>query len=260
MASRRSLRYLHDVEDRREGLRAAPARLRRHLDQRRPHVIGAPDDASPSTRSPPTDLAAELRASSSAACMLLEGALVDQRPDAASPCSQRIADPDRGIDRFSRATSLSWMLSWTNSRRSVVQRWPAVPMAAKAMARSARSRSADGQTIARVVAAELQDASRPKRCATPRPDFRGPSRSSRSPRRAAPAGHRPAPRRHRAPPISTVDRPSAARPSHCAPRRARTAPAPPAPSAASSPTASRSRGRRRPAPAPRSTTTPRRES
>ena len=34
------------------------------------------------------------------------------------------------------------------SRRSVVQRWPAVPAAAKTMPRTARSRSADGATIA----------------------------------------------------------------------------------------------------------------
>src|ERR1700704_5293267 len=40
------------------------------------------------------------------------------------------------------------MASATNRRRSVVQRWPAVPMAANAMARNARSRSADGATMA----------------------------------------------------------------------------------------------------------------
>ena len=39
----------------------------------------------------------------------------------------------------------------------MVQRWPAVPTAAKRMARRARSRLASSMTMTRVVAAELED-------------------------------------------------------------------------------------------------------
>jgi len=46
-----------------------------------------------------------------------------------------------------RPTSASWIDSCTMSRRSDVQRWPAVPTAENTIARSARSRSADGATI-----------------------------------------------------------------------------------------------------------------
>ena len=54
------------------------------------------------------------------------------------------------------------------SRRSVVQRWPAVPIAEKAIARVARSRSADGQTIAALLPPSSRIA-RPKRLATRSP-------------------------------------------------------------------------------------------
>ena len=56
----------------------------------------------------------------------------------------------------SRATSASAMLSWTISRRSVVQRWPAVPAAENRIARAASSRSADWADDHRIVAAELE--------------------------------------------------------------------------------------------------------
>ena len=47
-----------------------------------------------------------------------------------------------------RSTSSSAIDEWAMTRRNVVQRWPAVPAAANTMPRTARSRSADGATIA----------------------------------------------------------------------------------------------------------------
>ena len=73
--------------------------------------------------------------------------------------------------RLSRATSASATLSWTISRRSVVQRWPAVPTAANRIARSARSRSAEGQTIVALLPPS-SSSERPKRCATRGPTAR----------------------------------------------------------------------------------------
>src|SRR6266568_448389 len=57
------------------------------------------------------------------------------------------------------------MLSWTKRRRSEVQRCPAVPTAAKRIARNARSRSADGVRIIPLLPPSSRTA-RPKRCAT----------------------------------------------------------------------------------------------
>ena len=57
------------------------------------------------------------------------------------------------------------MLSCTMSRRSVVQRWPAVPAAAKMMARVASSRSAVGVTIIALLPPS-SSRQRPRRLAT----------------------------------------------------------------------------------------------
>ena len=121
---------------------------------------------------------------------------------------------------FSRATSSSATLSWTISRRSVVQRWPAVPAAENRIARAASSRSALGADDHRIVAAELeQHAPEALRDARARP--RGPSRSIRSPRPARCADRRPEPRRRRARPGPAAP----ARPAHRRSRAARGGPA-----------------------------------
>ena len=92
-----------------------------------------------------------------------------------------------------------------------MQRWPAVPIAANAMARSASARSALGATIARIVAAELQDGAG-KAPGEPLADH--PAHRRRPGRR----DHRHAAivdqllGRSRAPPISTLCRPSGASP------------------------------------------------
>ena len=72
-------------------------------------------------------------------------------------------------------------------RRSDVQRWPAVPMAEKAMPRRARSRSALGQTMAALLPPSSRMA-RANRCARLRRYGRGPSRLSRWRRREGPRG------------------------------------------------------------------------
>ncbi len=72
---------------------------------------------------------------------------------------------------FSRATSRSAMLSWTMSRRSVVQRCPAVPAAENRIARSASARSADGQTIIALLPPS-SSSTRPNLCATRGPTAR----------------------------------------------------------------------------------------
>ena len=96
-------------------------------------------------------------------------------------------------------------------RRRLVQRWPAVPIAAKAMARKARSRSAEGVTIAALLppSSRIERGRSAARGAAPPP---GPSRSSRSPRRAPRARRRSAPR----PPRARRRAPRTSRP---APRR-----------------------------------------
>jgi hypothetical protein len=67
--------------------------------------------------------------------------------------------------RCTRSTSASAMLSCTIRRRSDVQRWPAVPTAAKVTARAAISRSALGATIMALLPPSSRMA-RPKRSAT----------------------------------------------------------------------------------------------
>ena len=88
------------------------------------------------------------------------------------------------------------MLACTIRRRSVVQRWPAVPTAAKTIRRAA-SRGRAGHHDHGVVAAELQQAAA-RRCATP-PRRRGPWRSSRWRDERARAASSPAARHLRAP-------------------------------------------------------------
>ena len=62
-----------------------------------------------------------------------------------------------------RSTSWSWTERWTMRRRNDVHRWPAVPAAEKTMPRSARSRSADGATIAALLppSSRIERAKRP---------------------------------------------------------------------------------------------------
>ena len=71
----------------------------------------------------------------------------------------------------SRSTRLSATLSWTISRRSVVQRCPAVPAAENRIARLASSRSALGATIVALFPPS-SSSTRPKRCATRGPTTR----------------------------------------------------------------------------------------
>ena len=66
-------------------------------------------------------------------------------------------------------TSSSATLSWTISRRSVVQRWPAVPAAENRIARAASSRSALGATIIALLPPS-SSSTRPKRCGDARAD------------------------------------------------------------------------------------------
>ena len=130
---------------------------RSRLDDRRPDVKAAGDrfDALDSCRR--------------ALRHRLERALVDQRADQRIGIA-RIADCDRGEQLRSRATSSSAMLSWTISRRSVVQRCPAVPAAENRIARSARSRSALGATIIALL---------PPSSSSTRPKRRGDARADR---------------------------------------------------------------------------------
>ena len=108
------------------------------------------------------------------------------------------------------------MLSWTNSRRVVVQRCPAVPIAPKATPRSARSRSAEGATITPLLPPSSRIA-RAKRCArrgaTARP-IRVDPVAETSATRASSTSASPASR----PPIKSCDRPSGASPNRAAAR------------------------------------------
>ena len=181
----RSLRrgsVAHDVEDRGERFLLDDRRLWLDLDDRRPHVDAAGGHVrrSRGRRRGPCRPAAF--AASSAASMASAARFVDQRADerAARPWDRRSADVRR---RFSsRSRSSSAIDSWTIRRRSVVQRWPQVPTAAKTIERTASSRSADGATIIAVVAAEFeQRAAEPlRRRLRRRPGPSAPSRWRRS--------------------------------------------------------------------------------
>src|SRR6266851_5187664 len=102
------------------------------------------------------------------------------------------------------------MLSCTKSRRRVVQRWPAVPIAANATPRSVRSRSAVGVTTAALLPPSSRMA-RAKRCAsfgaTARPIAVEPVAETKGTlallTRASPISR---------PPINTADNPSGAEP------------------------------------------------
>ncbi len=88
------------------------------------------------------------------------------------PGFERIADRHAAVDLLqARRPAASSTVSCTISRRSVVQRWPAVPTAAKMIARTASSRSARRRDDHRVVAAELQQRAAealPRRAGRPR--------------------------------------------------------------------------------------------
>jgi hypothetical protein len=122
---------------------------------------------------------------------------VDQRPHQHAVGS-RIADRHRPRRRAAGARAAPARRdSCTISRRSVVQRWPAVPMAAaNTIARTARSRSALGATII-----ALLPPSSSKRAAEARRHLRVPTTRpiavSRSPTPARRGDRRRAPRRSR---------------------------------------------------------------
>ena len=95
----------------------------------------------------------------------LERGRVDQRPDQRPGVQRRRRSAATRTPRASRSTSSSTIDECAITRRSVVQRWPAVPAAAKTMPRTARSRSADGATIAALLPPS-SSSSRPRRPAT----------------------------------------------------------------------------------------------
>ena len=140
----------------------------------------------------------------------VEGALVDQRADqrrrrrtGRRPAAGRYAarqPVDEPRRRRTRARSAG---------AGVVQRWPAVPAAANTIARTARSRSADGATIDGVVAAELeQHPAEPG--GDPRADLAAHPRRAGGADAGRPAGRRPAPRRPRGRPARAGRRPAGA--------------------------------------------------
>ena len=152
----------------------------------------------------------------------------------------------------SRSTKPSATLSWTISRRSVVQRWPAVPAAENRIARAASSRSALRATIVALLPPS-SSSTRPKRSAT-----RGPTAR---PIAVEPVADTSAMRGSStsASPTSRSPWTSCTSPSGASPKRAQRPPhqlpSPARRRAASSRSASRSRDCRRPAPAPHSTPT-----
>ena len=186
---------------------------------RRPHVEAAGDrlDALAAvTRRPRSRVARAPSASPSNA------RLVDQRADQRAGLA-RIADRHAARRRLRAAATSS-------SRDALVDDQPAQRRAAlaggarrrrTAIARTARSRSADGQTITALLPPSSRSA-RPKRCATRGADRRGPSRSSRWPRPAATRGSSTSASPTSRSPMTSCDEPSGASPnlSHRAARRA----------------------------------------
>ena len=132
-----------------------------------------------------------------------------------------------------------------------MQRWPAVPTAAKTMRAHGQVEVGARRDDHRVVAAELEHGAAEPRCDHAAPRARPIARASRWPRPAARAGRRPALRRRRRRRPRTSSSPSGDR-RHAPRRRLQQRLARRARSAASSPTASRPPCRRRPAPARRS--------
>ena len=122
------------VEDRREGLVAHDRALRRHLDQRRLDVMRRRDTcrqhAAAAGDRPPSSFAC----ASAAACARSAASISGPT---SVPASQRIADRQaarRPLQR--RHAACRGSSSWTKSRRSEVQRCPAVPTAENRIARS----------------------------------------------------------------------------------------------------------------------------
>lgn len=146
----------HHVQDGRKGFVQRGAFVLLQLHQRGAHVVRI-RPPRPSTRGrhrAPWHPSARL--CSSAFCMPSNAMRSISGPTSV-PCGARVAHPGTlPYTLMSWGTSWSYTLSCTNRRRSVVQRWPAVPMAAKAMPRSARSRSAEGRHDGGVVATQFQ--------------------------------------------------------------------------------------------------------
>ena len=111
------------------------------------------------------------------------------------------------------------MLSWTISRRSVVQRWPAVPAAENRIARSASFRSADGATIIALLPPS-SSSERPKRCATRGPTARPIAVEPVAESKRDRADRRPALRRPRGRPGRIGAGPSGASPNRSSARSA----------------------------------------
>ena len=167
-----------------------------HRDDRRPRRSSASGASSASTRSPPVTAC---RPAGAAVERALHRARRRRRRSAGRPACRRPADRRSAAARTpwrSRSTSSSRTESWTISRRRLVQRWPAVPAAANTMPRTARSRSAEGATMAALLPPSSR-ISRPKRSATTRRHGPAHRASSRWPTRSARPGRRPAPRRRR---------------------------------------------------------------
>ena len=135
------------VEDRRERLAAHDVALRRHPDECRLDVVRVaglvgqhPRRRRSARRRRPAPCRARRRNPRTRPCR-----------SAARPACRRRAGSRSAASRRRptiRSTSSSAIDSCAITRRSVVQRWPAVPAAENTMPRTARSRSADGATIA----------------------------------------------------------------------------------------------------------------
>ena len=119
------------------------------------------------------------------------------------PASQRVADGQRGVSRLHARTNVVVDGSWTISRRKVVHRCPAVPAAAKTIARSAKLQVGASERrssrCCRRARAGCGRSGRRRACRR-----RGPSRSSRWPRPARRARRRRGPAPTSRPPITTA--------------------------------------------------------
>ncbi len=123
-----------------------------------------------STRSPPCTFAPAARAAASAFCIASKAWPSISGPTSAS-LAGGVADGDARVDGFELRDQRVVDALLHDEPAQGVQRWPAVPMAAKATARSVRSRSADGVTMEALLPPSSSMA-RPKRRASLSPTAR----------------------------------------------------------------------------------------
>ena len=166
---------------------------------------------SASTRAAAGDAAGRRRRSASAIAAL-HGVEAPPGRSAGRPACRHRADRRRRALRrpcSSRRVSSSFTERCTISRRSEVQRWPAVPTAPKTMARSARSRSAAGVTIIALLPPSSR-IERPKRAATARTDGAAHRRRTGGRDQRDRRARRPAPRPSGVPPMTICASPAGA--------------------------------------------------